>query len=547
MKLVTDLQLGFHDAENYRRRENREIFNQLFLRTPELDKLCEPQTFFLIGEKGTGKTAYAVYLSNVGYKDTHASTKYIRETEYLKFVSLKKEKHLSISDYVSIWKVIVYVLIAQQIREREPSLIRKSIYFAGLEKAIDEFYNNAFSPEIQTAILFAEEADISAKLIAKFADIGTNAKSSIAYSESTFQLNLLFIQRQFENAFRSIKLKNNLILFIDGIDIRPPSIDYETYLECIKGLANSIWEINNDVFANFKDSKGRIRVVLLVRPDIFNSLSLQNMNSKVRDNSVILNWNTTYIDYRKSSLFLLADRLLSYQQECDYPPGTVWNYYFPYNANNVKAKVQTPSSFIQFLRYCLYSPRNILAILSIQKELFIEQGRDSFDVFKLDDFSDPTFTRKYSDYILGEVKDKISFYYQSSDYENLLRFFQYLNGKSMFTYAEFLDAYDKYIKFLRKNKFDIPAFCDTPDILLQFLYDLNILGAIIETNSPGKLFFSWCNRDRSPSNIAPKVKTHVKYEIHYGLMKALNLGTLFNIQDFSEWDNSINENYDPPK
>ena len=29
-----------------------------------------------------------------------------------------------------------------------------------------------------------------------------------------------------------------------------------------------------------------------------------------------------------------------------------------------------------------------------------------------------------------------------------------------------------------------------------------------------------------------KLKTHVKYEIHYGLMKALNLGTLFNVQDF---------------
>ena len=202
MKLVPELQLGFRDAENYRRRENREIFNQIFLRTPELDNLCSPSTFFLIGEKGTGKTAYAVYLSNVGYKDTLASTKYIRETEYLKFVSLKKEKHLSLSDYVSIWKVIIYVLLAQQIRKKEPSIVLKGLSkFSGLEKAIDEFYKNAFSPEIQTAILFAEEAEVAAKLIAKFADIETSGKSSIAYSETTFQLNLYYIQRQFEEAF----------------------------------------------------------------------------------------------------------------------------------------------------------------------------------------------------------------------------------------------------------------------------------------------------------------------------------------------------------
>ena len=163
--------------------------------------------------------------------------------------------------------------------------------------------------------------------------------------------------------------------------------------------------------------------MLLIRPDIFNSLSLQNMNSKVRDNSVILNWITTYPDHRHSPLFLLADRLFNFQQEKDYPPGTAWNYYFPYDAKNVTSKVESPSSFIQFLRYCLYSPRNILAILSIQKENFIEQGRNSNDVFRLDDFIDPSFTRKYSDYILGEVKDKISFYYNQSDYESLLSSF----------------------------------------------------------------------------------------------------------------------------
>ena len=543
MKLVTDLELGFLDAENYRRRENREIFNQLFLRTPELDRLCEPSTFFLIGEKGTGKTAYAVYLSNVGYKDTLASTKYIRETEYLKFVSLKKEKFLSLSDYVSIWKVIVYVLLAHQIKEKEPSLVSKGIsLFSGLDKAINEFYRNAFSPEIQTAIQFAEEAEVAAKLIAQYIEFGGNANKSKTYSETRFQINLFYIQRQFENVFKSLKLSVSQILFIDGIDIRPPTVDYETYLDCIKGLANAVWEINNDFFANIKDSKGRIKVVLLVRPDIFNSLSLQNMNSKVSDNSVILNWITTYTNFRNSPLFHLADRLLAYQQEREYPPGTVWNYYFPYNASNVTARVETPSSFIQFLRYCLNSPRNILAILSIQKEIFVEQGRKPHEVFKLEGFKDPAFTRKYSDYILGEVKDKISFFYNSIDYENLLKFFQYLDGKSVFTYKQYLEAYENFMRFLKRNKFTIPAFCDTPDILLQFLYDLSILGSIVETKDPKrKYFYNWCNRDRSPSNIAPKVRTHATYEIHYGLMRALNLGMLFRIGDDTEWDNSFTE------
>jgi hypothetical protein len=62
---VLDLQLGFSDAENYRRRENKELLNRLFIRNQHLDRLCEPAISFLIGEKGTGKTAYAVYLSTI--------------------------------------------------------------------------------------------------------------------------------------------------------------------------------------------------------------------------------------------------------------------------------------------------------------------------------------------------------------------------------------------------------------------------------------------------------------------------------------------------
>jgi hypothetical protein len=539
MKLVSELDLGYNNAENYRRREEHEFFRSVFWQTPELDKLCQSNIYFLIGEKGTGKTAYAVYMANSEYKNNVAKIKYIRETEYLKFVSLKQEKQLTMSDYMSVWKVIIYLMLAQQIRDKEGASVFKSIKFRKLGEVIDEFYKHAFSPEIVNAIQFAENASISANLISQVAEFGGTESSSVTFSESNFQINLFYIQKHFEDALRSLKLDKNEIIFIDGIDIRPATIEYEIYIECIKGLANAVWSMNNDFFANIKDSKGRIRVVLLIRPDIFDKLGLQNMNSKVRDNSVVLNWVTTYEGHRSSPLFLMADRLLSFQQEINYPPGTVWNYYFPYDATNVKIRLPSPTSFIQFLRYCLYRPRNIMTILAIQKENLKEQGKSDSSVFSYSDFTNPRFSRKYSDYILGEVKDHISFYFDAADYESMLKFFQYLNGRSIFTYPQYMEAFTKFIKFLQRNNYHIPPFCDTPDLFLQFLYDLNILGYIVETRNKNHSFFSWCNRERSPSNIAPKVRTHVTYEVHYGLMKALDLGVLFNINDEVDWDNSV--------
>jgi hypothetical protein len=119
MKAIKDLNLGFIDAENYLKRENKELFNSIFVKNIFLDKLFNPNTYFLIGEKGTGKTAYAVYLSNNTISNTISTLKYIRETDYTKFVTMKKEKQLQLSDYNNIWQVILLLLLSKDISPRE--------------------------------------------------------------------------------------------------------------------------------------------------------------------------------------------------------------------------------------------------------------------------------------------------------------------------------------------------------------------------------------------------------------------------------------------
>ncbi len=425
---ICDLDLGFRDAESYKGRKNRERFNRLFVPNKALDRLCDQSVYFSVGEKGTGKTAEAVYMSNNDYKNHRSSIRYIRETDYQKFVQIKREKNVNLSDYTNVWKVILYLLISRDIKERETRipLLDGLLKFRQLNSAIDEYYEHAFSPEILYAIQFADEAKAAAELIAKYAGVegkvSGEQSSTTKFAESRYQTNLLFIQKAFENALGSLNLSQNHVLFIDGIDIRPSPIEYEHYLECVKGLANAVWSINSDFFSNIRDSRGRLRVVLLIRPDIFDKLGLQNLNSKIHDNAALQNWDTTYQSYRRSDLFQIADRMLASQQEGPLLPGAAWDHYFPYNTTNVVSQQLEASSFIAFLRYSLYRPRDILTILAIQKENFVEQGRARDSVFSEEDFRDPSFTRKYADYVLGEVKDQISFYYSPEEYAVFLKF-----------------------------------------------------------------------------------------------------------------------------
>ena len=524
---ISELNFGFSDAENYKNKEYKDLFNHIFVRTAELDKLCKSNVFFLVGEKGTGKTAYAIYLVNNSYKNNRSVINYIRETEYQKFVALKKEKHLTLSDYTNIWKVIIYLLIAERIEMSDiaTNVIGGVVKFRALKKVIAEYYNNAFSPEIIYAINFAEQSKLAAEIMAKCFKVGGGKTETMFFSEAKFQVNLLYIQKKFEEVFNSLKLKRNHLLFIDGIDIRPSAIPYEDYLECVKGLANAVWGINCDFFSSIKDSPGRMRVVLLIRPDIFHSLGLQNQNNKIRDNSVLLDWRTTYPEYKNSSLFAMADRLLSAQQKEKLGLGGAWRYYFPYEAIDHRYGKRRDSPFVTFLRFSLFRPRDIISMLKILQENFIQQKRRQNELFREIDFDAPIFRRKYSEYLLGEVKDHLSFYHGPSDYELFLKFFEYLSGKPRFTYEEFIFAYDCLITYLERNEIKRPQFFEAPDIFLQFLYDANVI-CYAEDTEEGP-YISWCFRDRNYSNIYPKVKSGLRYEVHYGLGKALNLGKSF--------------------
>ena len=166
MKNIEELKLGYQDAENYRRRENKSTQNTLFIRTPELDMLTDTGKYFLVGEKGTGKTAFAVYLSNNNYHNIRASHRYIRETEYQKFLELKERQNLTLSDYTDIWKVIIYLLLAEDIIRRESGSFLASFgRLRALKEAMDEYYQSAFSPEIIYAIHMVEDSKRAAELL----------------------------------------------------------------------------------------------------------------------------------------------------------------------------------------------------------------------------------------------------------------------------------------------------------------------------------------------------------------------------------------------
>jgi len=525
MKAVSDLNLGYSDAQNYTQRGNKQMLSDVFVKNNYLEKLLMPSIYYLIGEKGTGKTAYAAFLSNNEYKGTRSILKYIQSTDYEKFHELKKRELIDISGYNDIWRTILLLLLAKNITEEDKAVSKfNRNNLSNLMQAIDEYYNNAFSPEIVHALKIVDKSELAAKLILKFAKLGEVSGSTVEFDEKRLQMNLYYISKQFEECLGKMKLKKNITLFIDGIDIRPSQIPYDEYLDCIKGLANACWSLNTEIFANARDTKGHFKIVLLLRPDIFNSLSLQNATNKLADNAVYLEWRTTYTDYPSSNLYKMACKLVSHNQEGAIKKNevSVWEHYFPWKLNSSNQEQrQYDTAFMEFLKISLSRPRDIQRILKIIQDLMIEKDMGYNEIFDVGIYNSNRFQNEYSEYFLSSLKDQLSFYYSDEDFSHFKKFFDYFENPQ-FSFSEYNIAYEKFSNYILENAENIPKFIEDPKLFLQFLYDCNIIAAV---EGAGE-YFHFSYREKSPSNIAPKVLygDDYSYRFHYGLYKKAKMG-----------------------
>lgn len=527
MKAIDELKLGFTDAQNYGQRQNRAMFNEIFVRNTFLDELLEQSCFFLIGEKGTGKTAYATYLCNNDYKETRATISYLSATDYAKFYRLKQQKNLDLSGYADIWKVILLLLISKNITENNE--VVKTFAKSSIKKiiaAIDDYYVNAFSPEIINVLKVIDESDVVAKLICQYSELGGKATEKLEFTETRFQHNLYYIAQKFEGSIEKIKLQKNVILFVDGIDVRPDSIPYAEYIECIRGLAAAAWTLNTNLFQNLKDSKGHIKIVLLLRPDIYGTLNLQNSTAKLLDNSVFLDWRTTYQDYKTSFLYKIALKILSYQQDnaLEFEDGQdVWEYYLDWKLPSTNKNRSFDTAFMEFLRISLSRPRDILVILQYLQKKMKRDGLGKKDKFLLECFKSDEFQNSYSEYFISSLKDQLSFYYSSQEFEHFIKLFSFFKN-SDFTYEEYMLNYEKFTEYILDNAKDIPEFVEEPKKLLQLLYDCNIITAREEMK--GEIYFHFSYREKNNANIRPDVPIaeNVTYRFHYGMYKKNKFG-----------------------
>jgi hypothetical protein len=513
----------FNDALNYRSRAEKDFFSRLFLRTEKLDRCLLPSTYYLIGEKGTGKTAYAVYIENNAPAGARAQVITMTETQYSRFMELKRRGKLAYSDYSNIWRSMLLFLTGRMMVNKSKGVIQAVTgKFRAVEVEIAKWSQNALNPEIESAFEAITSATISASAgTNNVAAVAGELKEQAAEKVTQIRHHLLDSETTFKDAIASLKLQHNHILFIDGLDYRPDAVPYTEYLECLKGLAEATWQLNIEFFNQIRDSKGRLKIVLLVRPDVFHSLNVYNANSRLQDNSVFLDWSTTKRDYQSSDLYALVGKYFATQQAFDVSPAAAWEHY----TGDGQAQ---GAVFKRLLELTFQKPRDVLTFIKYARELELGFGHGSSTSFATNLVNSAEFTRRFSDYLLGEAANYANFYMSRQDFDLYMKFFQFLNGRRRFNFDQFKVAFDAFRAWAWQQQFTNRLFLEDPEGFLQLLYDVNIVGySEVVDDARDETFHFWSYRERSANSVAPKVKTSGSLLVNGGIGKALEVGRAF--------------------
>lgn len=522
MKKINDLFQPSTDAINYNAKENKQFFSNSYLKTSFLETATNSSCYYIIGEKESGKSALAFHFQNNSPKGISAKQISITETQYKRFIHLKQNGKASYTDYSVVWRATLLYLASKTIIEKNKKWMHKiTKRFAPIENAIKDYDANSHLPELEYVIEFVTSLTNAAELGGEIPDVvKATLKASDSNSTKTtvteIKTALLDCEKKLKVGLADVKLSNDMALFIDGLDAKPNGVSFDEYKDCLIGLSEAAWHLNTEFFPNVKDSKGRLRVVLLLRPDVFNSLNLHNSNCKLNDNAVILNWETTRERYKSSELFKMSDKYFKSQNKN--AQGGGWEYYFS------EDDINYGSSFPELLSKTFQRPRDIFSAIKILINTYSRNEYVDSDKFERGVLNNSGFTDKYSEYLLGEVKNYSNFYISNEDFEQYTAFFQHLDGAPSFDYVNFKLAFDRFIGEISGGEKIDRRFLSSPESFLQFWYDVNVVGYKESLENDSGQFYRWSYRERSTAKIMPRVKFDCHYIIHPGVAKSLNIG-----------------------
>lgn len=453
-------------------------------------KIVIEPAYFVIGRKGTGKSAVYNWIKN-------------REAENgmiisnLSFKSFPFQKLLKLSDddfsrpnqYQSIWKYIILSEFAKQI-----VLDEKNKLLPHYEE-IYEFVNYRFGKNLKDLHSKITTSTDKTEFGLQFRGIGPKVGREKSLQLGDEMENINEINERLEDLVLDNLAETQrpyLIQFDQLDDNYTLYVDNKKFFESLISLFKIIYSLNSTILAHNKKSK----VLAYLRSDIFNQFSSHDPDSAKFDyHTYKLNW--TIINKNEwSNPALLQLMNIRIENSVNELKGKgSFNYIFNKKFIKLRENGRDIDPFKYMIHRTFHRPRDL-----VQFCIKIKEQADILN--KLDYQTINSAEKEYSSWLIDELKNEIAPIIPATD--TLFALLRSL-GTDTFTSDYFKK---KYFETGNKN------IDKSPESLLRYLYELGIISNI-QFGKNGAGLYSIIRNEKS------KYDPQMQAVIHSGLIKGL--------------------------
>ncbi len=478
---LKDIYFGKIDGYNEYLEYGLETFKGLFFEFPNLDikRLLNGSTYYIFGNKGTGKTMLLKYLESTVLENFATNfTEFIRfkkdvneeDRNHIKRASLPTNSFEEVVESeiptdstvnsILAWQVYLIKVIIFRLEKTEYGVFdRKDDNWIKLTQLLSAVYGKTEQNPIKKILPKIKRGNIEL-------DIAKLAKTTIEFEwidSSQRTVSFSSIGKQILELYSSlVPLENNMYIFIDELELSfKQSKKYERDITLIRDLIFAIeylCDLNRTNHFN-------VYIIAAVRNEVYKNILSKGMeiNKTTHDFGYTISWEQKGGNIKNHPLLKMIEKRIHYSEQergCQLTQDIWTDYFIPYVGIR---KVSAPNYVLDLT---WYKPRDIIRLFTAMQ--FLQGNKNTIDQETFD-----TITKQYAEESWVEFEEVLTVQYPDAEVDGIKKA---LTGISLpFTVNDFFiqikgkaDVFDE-VELLIKNK-------RKPAQILRFLYDIGVIG-----------------------------------------------------------------------
>lgn len=464
--------------------KNDESLDGYFVEFPGYEKILEGKKRYIIGRKGTGKSAILqkIRLQSESDPTSFYSDISLRDFPLNDFKALGNRGLQDKSKYVSAWKFLLLTEIANLVIQDN------SISDSPELEILKKFLEDNFPDGISMTETITKLKQNQNKIILTFSALSGESGNKNS-TEKFAQIHYNKAVKLLEELFTRIFTDSTFMLLIDELDEGYRKKDSNLNLVIL-----SLLRATDEVYNYFKKIGINCIPVLGLRSDIFDSLEDNDLN-KLDDYVLRLNWTTNEND--PWSLKQIAEKRIEATVKSKYPDLEFENYW-----GLIANDDTVPKGLWQYICVLTFSrPRDIIKLLKYCSENI----HSSKIKLSLSDVQ--AIEASYSSWFYREFRDEVQSFLPC--WKGALN--------SISEVAKGKEKIDVLIKRFEDNA-EISAWCKEnnklPIDIVKILFDYSVIGCI---NESGRWIFKY------KDDYFEFMSSYPYYCVHYGFCRKLRI------------------------